>query len=572
MSSIRNSIRSLKAYEYIPGNQKIADEYGLDVSDVRRFDRNTPPIVLRSVQRELTEIAKGGAMGLTNEYPDPKYSELTSLMARYVGVEPDQIVLGNGADEIIDMLVKAVIDPGDVVVIPTPTFSFYKVTVLSFGGDIVAVPRDEKDFSVDIDKLIEIANSRNAKMIFLCNPNSPAPNFTPIADLERIAKNFPGFLVIDEAYIEFSGKESAKDLCSKFENVIVIGTLSKSFALAGQRIGYAACSPNIAIELNKIRQPYNIDSITERLAVAALKNLNEMRENVDLIINERNRLAEGLEKLGFYIYPSFTNFLLVKTTPEESKIIYEKLLRRGLVLRKLTEGLRITVRNKADNDILLYEIKRIPDGIIFDIDGVLVDVSRSYWEAIIQTVKVIAGIDVTDSDIEEIKKLPNSNNDWDVTYALIKGITKMDSIDRKAELYITAKEKYQELYLGGLRDNEKILVALDTLRFLQDQGYKLGIVTGRPREEALYVLRQFIPEFFSEDCIIALEDCSVEKPSPEPLLLTKLRMGCRRAIYIGDTINDQLAAGAAGMKFASVVSSLKADFQLKNVNDILEVI
>jgi histidinol-phosphate aminotransferase len=569
---IRDCIKQLEPYGYIPGNKEIAKEYGLEPSDVKRFDRNTPSCVLRSVQEELMKIATEGALGVANEYPDPRYCELTSLVAGYVGAEPGQIVLGNGADEIIDMLAKTCIEQEDIVAIPTPTFSYYKVAISSFGGSIIEVPREESNFSVDVEKLIRVANSRNAKMIFLCNPNSPAPNYTSIVDLERIANDFQGFLVIDEAYIEFSGKEGAKDLCNQYENVIVIGTLSKSFALAGQRVGYAVCSQRIAKELNKIRQPYNIDSITERLAIAALKNMEEMRENVEAIINERNRLAEGLEKLGFYVYPSLTNFLLVKTIPEDSRIVYEKLLRRGLVLRRLDEGLRITVRSKKDNDLLLDEIKRMPDGIIFDIDGVLVDVSRSYREAIKQTVKVIAGKDVTDSDIEAIKKLPNSNNDWDVTYALINGIADLKGIDRNAELYLAVKKKFQELYLGGLRDREKIMVSMETFDWLKKQGYRLGIVTSRPRDEALCALRQFIPEFFSEDCIIALEDCDAEKPNPNPLLLAKERMGCRAAVYVGDTINDVLAAKAADMFFVSVREDLEADCRIENVNKIIEVL
>jgi histidinol-phosphate aminotransferase len=568
-------VQQLNPYAYIPGNAEIAKKYDLKLQDVVRFDRNTPPTVLPSVKKELKQIAREGGQGTINEYPDPKYSELSSLLASYLGVAAPQLLLGNGADEIIDMLVKAFVEPGDTVVIPTPTFSFYEVTVASFGGKSVNFNRNIMDFSIDIGKLVAFANSQNAKMIFLCNPNSPAPAFTSLDDLERIAKEFRGVLVIDEAYIAFSGQKSAASICSKYENVIVIGTLSKSFALAGQRVGYAVCSTAVATELNKIRQPYNLDGITERLAIAALKNgMSEMCENVRRIISERERLSAAFAKLGFKVYPSFTNFILLGTTTNDASIVYEKLIRKGLVVRKMHDGLRITVRSKKDNSRLLNELAKISDGIIFDIDGVLVDVSQSYREAIRQTAEAITGKKFTAADVATVKKLPDSNNDWEVTYALIKGITsgnEMKKIDRNSSSYLAAKQKFQELYLGGLRDKEKLLITTKTLTKLKTQNYKLGIVTSRPREEALYVLRDLIP-FFPEDCIIAQEDCEEEKPSPKPLLLAKERMGCRAALYIGDSINDQLAAKAAKMRFASVVKGLKADVEIDDVNKIIEVI
>ncbi|HID73257.1 TPA: HAD family hydrolase, partial [Candidatus Micrarchaeota archaeon] len=196
----------------------------------------------------------------------------------------------------------------------------------------------------------------------------------------------------------------------------------------------------------------------------------------------------------------------------------------------------------------------------------------SYRAAIIQTAASIAGKAFTEAEVEQLKMLPNSNNDWDVAYALAIGVRDLGSIDRTGPEYAMVREKFQELYLGGLRDLEKLLVDKELLQTLRVKGYRLGIVTGRPRAEALYALNRLIPNFFPPDSIIAMEDCPEGKPSPKPLLLAKERLGCRSALYVGDTINDALAAKAAGMRFVSVAPDVDSDFTIQNVNRILEVL
>jgi HAD superfamily hydrolase (TIGR01548 family) len=358
--------------------------------------------------------------------------------------------------------------------------------------------------------------------------------------------------------------------------VVVVRTLSKAFGLAGMRIGYAICSPEVAKLLNKIRQPYNINPISECVAIAALTELSEVRKNVLRTIKERKNMAGKLQKLGFEVLPSDTNFILIRTEASDADRIFRKLFSKGIVIRNYSgslEGcLRITARGKEDNDLLIAEIRKLCDGIIFDVDGVLVDVSKSYREAIKQTVKSFSGRTVTDSEIESIKRLPNSNNDWDVTFALLTGKTDLKRLDRTTQYYQQVKQKFQSLYLGGLKQNEKLIVACTTIAKLAAEGYKLGIVTSRPREEAVYALKGLMPEFFTDSSVVAAEDCESEKPNPEPLLLAKERIGCRSAFYVGDTVNDALAARAAGMQFISVNPDITADYSITDVNRILEVL
>jgi histidinol-phosphate aminotransferase len=572
----RKCIEVLEPYGYVPGDEEIAKLAGISVLEVKRFDRNTSQNALPTVVNEIRRIAKDGISRIVNEYPDSKYSELTSSIASYIDSDSSQIVLGNGADEIIDMLVRTFISSDEVVVVSTPTFSFYQVAVSVCGGTTVEVPRIGFDFSIDATQLIRAANDSNAKIIFICNPNNPTGNYVPLQTIKKIAEGFDGILAVDEAYIEFSEKESATRLIDEYQNIVVIRTLSKALGLAGMRIGFAVCSPRVAQLLNKIRQPYNINPISERLAIAALSSISEVRQNITSTIMERERISQKLQELGFKVLPSDTNFLLIRTDAPDSCRIFKKLLKKGIVIRNysgsLSGYLRITVREKDDNNLLLSEIGRINDGILFDVDGVLVDVSKSYREAIKQTVKFFSRRTVLDKEIESIKRLPNSNNDWDVTYALLEKKYDLKNIDRSTKYYREIKDKFQSLYLGKLNKNEKLIISRSTLSRLSQESYKLGIVTSRPRDEAFFVLKELIPEFFKKGSIIASEDCKNEKPNPDPLLLAKGRIDSRAAIYVGDTINDALAAKAAGMAFISVSPELEAENSIPDVNRIFEVL
>jgi len=557
----RKCIDKLKPYGYIMTNRDIAEKYGLDENNVIRFDRNTAYYTLKAVEEAVSNFRAE----LVRDYPSAIYPDLTELVARYSQVEKSQVVLGNGADEIIELIIKTYLDPGDAAVISTPTFSFYGVSVSSVGGRPVEAEREE--FVLDAEKILKIADKENAKIIFICNPNSPTGNVTNIRIIENVVARFNGLVVIDEAYIEFSDMDTCSGFCSRYSNVIVIRTLSKAFGLAGIRVGYALSSRNVAEQLNKVRQPYNIDVFSQCIAEAVLstKGVKEVKARVSEIKNEKKRLSKRLDELGFFVFPSSTNFLLVKSG--DAKNTSQKLLKKGIVVRGFGKGLenfiRITIRSRKENDKLLSEMKKIYDGVIFDVDGVLIDISESYGEVIRRTASELSKREITANEVERIKSIPGSNNDWDVAYALINKIN-ISEVDRSNSEYDKVKDRFQELY-SILKNKEKLLINEQKLKSLLARGIKLGIVTGRPRNEVLDVLNRFLPGYFSENCIISIDDCEKEKPDPEPLFLAKKRMGCRRLMYIGDTINDRMASEAASIDYLEVND--KTD-----VNKIIEVL
>jgi HAD superfamily hydrolase (TIGR01548 family) len=247
-----------------------------------------------------------------------------------------------------------------------------------------------------------------------------------------------------------------------------------------------------------------------------------------------------------------------------------------MVVRRLGDDpgspIRISVRSKQDNDELLRAMSRIPDGIIFDIDGVLIDVSRSYRAAIKGTVESISGRQISDAQIERIKGIPGWNNDWDVSFALINRIDDPSDIDRGSDGYLAVKSRFQELYEGCFEKQERRIVEREVLEKLRSSGLELGIVSGRPRDEAFRSLADLIPLFFSPQSIVTPQDCPDEKPSAAPLLLAKSRMRVSRPIYVGDSINDALAAEAARMPFVLVRPDPGFGRTICGVNNILEVL
>ncbi|MFH1470747.1 MAG: histidinol-phosphate transaminase [Candidatus Micrarchaeota archaeon] len=577
MKTIRGEVEKISPYEWETSSASLAKALGLKEKDILRFDMNTSPFApAMSLPKKLK----------ISEYPDPSYENLILRLAKYAKTTKNRILVGAGADEIIDIIARTFLEKGEAALISTPTYSMFRISVELAGGVAIGVPRG-KNYSLDPDVVIAKAREAKAKLIFVCNPNSPTGNSTPFPVLEKIAKNSDSILIVDEAYYEFC-KKSAFSSLGKLKNVIIIRTLSKAFGLAGIRVGYAIAPPRLAEAMNKVRPPNSISMVSLYLAEQALaERIPEMRNNVETIVKERKRLSEALGNFGLFVYPSVTNFLFVRTSPDLASKIYGEFLKKGLVIRdfsnkELTKGcLRITVRSRAENDCLLRELKSILDSsyesLIFDIDGVLVDVSKSYREAIKRTASKFLRRNVTSGEVEEMKSTVGFNNDWDAAYALVTRTQNPMEINRTSTLYSKIKSAFQEAYLGkdgtgGLIEKEKPIVSESTLARLKRNGVKLGVVTGRPREEALIALAPFLGKYFDERNIIALEDCDEEKPSPKPLLLLMGRMGSKNSLYVGDSPSDVAAANSARIRIAVVGADIGGDFCLRNVNEIFKVV
>ena len=247
-----------------------------------------------------------------NRYPDVLGGTLRTALADYTGVNPEQIVIGNGSDDLIELIVKIFLKPGEEVILPTPTFFVYGFATRVVGGIPVEVARKE-DFSLDIDAIINQVTPKT-KVIFLANPNNPTANLEPREHLIKILERLDCIVVIDECYYEFC-QETVADLVDSYPNLIVLRSLSKSFGLAGIRVGYAITNEKIADYLYRIAQLFPVNKLAIAASRAALKDREYIQHNINQIQQSKQQLIPALEELGLIVYPSATNFLFLNTKP-----------------------------------------------------------------------------------------------------------------------------------------------------------------------------------------------------------------------------------------------------------------
>ena len=296
-----------------------------------------------------------------NRYPDPLQKKVKNKLAEIKGVPATKIFLGNGSDECIDVLIRAVCEPGkDNLIICPPTYGMYEVSA-NINDVQVKKVNLTPEFQLNLEAL-EQAVDGNTKMIFLCSPNNPTANSLHREDIEMVLNNFPGLVVVDEAYINFSRHRSFTLELEDYPNLVVMQTLSKAWGLAALRVGIAFASEEIITVMNKIKPPYNINQASQELALQALEEVGQVNDMIREIVREREVLRTALLQLPSVqkIYPSDANFLLVKI--ENAREIYNYLLGRGIVVRdrskvELCEGcLRITVGTPHENTSLIDEL------------------------------------------------------------------------------------------------------------------------------------------------------------------------------------------------------------------------
>ena len=310
-----------RPYTWATPTDEVAWLAGIDPSQVVRYDQNTPPLPLASTRPGTI----AGALAGINGYPGGGYVPLRRAIADYTDVDPEQVVLGVGADDLILLCARAFAGPGDTISIPeAPTYPLYRIAAQLAGA---AVGDDDP------------------VLTFSCRPSSPGGDLRPLP----VARP----LVVDEAYYEYCGETAAPLVADG--DVIVLRTFSKAVALAGARIGYALASREVAAELNARQAPAPVSSLSATLAVAALAS----PPDVTPVIEERERLASSLRALGLEPLPSHGNFLFVPV--EDGSALGESLLRQGLVVRSYTDGIRITIRDREDDDLLVETLARILD-------------------------------------------------------------------------------------------------------------------------------------------------------------------------------------------------------------------
>ncbi|MBB4080280.1 histidinol-phosphate aminotransferase [Lewinella aquimaris] len=297
-----------------------------------------------------------------NRYPEPLSTDIRMALAEIKNIDPDQIFIGNGSDEIVDQVTRIFCNPGkDSVVALPPTFGMYKVAAGINDAEFRAVNL-LPDFSIPVSEL-KSSWDETSKILWLCSPNNPSGNLMEADVVEDLIRSFPGIVVLDEAYIDFVPEASFLPRIDEFPNLIITQTLSKGWGMAGVRLGAAYASKFIVTMLRAIKMPYNINVLTQGVALAALKQPEVMRERVAILISERKRLERELPKFPFvdHIFPSVTNFLLVRFV--DSDKVYRHLLENGIVVRNQSyqpnakNCLRITAGLPEENDRLLEALR-----------------------------------------------------------------------------------------------------------------------------------------------------------------------------------------------------------------------
>lgn len=307
--------------------------------------------------------ANESPFGPLNRYPDPRHRELRAAISNLKGIALENIFLGNGSDEVIDLCYRIFCNPGtDRAVIFPPTYGMYAVSAAINDVEVIKVPLDQ-DFNIDIPAVTPILDDERIRLIFICSPNNPTGNCMDPDRIEFIIRNFSGIVVIDEAYADFSGKPSFIEKIRQYDNLIVIQTFSKAMGMAAARIGIAFASPAILKYFFRVKPPYNISTLNQVAALERLSDFKPVTIQTETIIAERRRLSEKLAMIPLVekVWPSDANFLLVKV--QDADMVYNALINKSIVVRnrsrEISGCLRITAGTRHENNRLLDELSKI---------------------------------------------------------------------------------------------------------------------------------------------------------------------------------------------------------------------
>lgn len=299
-----------------------------------------------------------------NRYPDPYQQKLKTKIAEIKGINANQILLGNGSDEVIDLIIRLFCKSyHDKILTMPPTYGMYKVTADLNAIEVIEIPLT-RDFQID-NKAVKVQLAHQPKLIFICSPNNPSGNSIAHKDIEFILNNFDGMVVIDEAYQDFSTQESWTNQLNTYDNLIVLQTFSKAWGMAGVRLGMSFAHPDIITYLNRIKPPYNINQLTQLKAFKALVQHGQVQKQIQILLDERHKLVEKLKNINWVVtvYPSDANFVLIKVDDANKR--YNELLNHKIVVRNrhnlpgCENCLRISIGTPEENKILIETLHKI---------------------------------------------------------------------------------------------------------------------------------------------------------------------------------------------------------------------
>ncbi len=477
---------------------------------------------------------------LIRRYPDT--SDLRRRLAEMHSIAEDQVLVTAGGDDALFRCVLSRLGPETTAVATTPTFEMIPVYAGQINSRLVEIEWWEGPFPATA---VAYA-ARDADVVFVVSPNNPTGATITSDELRTVAET-ARLVVLDAAYAEFADEDltaAALDL----GNTVVVRTLSKAYGLAGLRIGYLLGPPDLIAEMASFGSPYSVSSLSAAVALERLDRPGDVEGFVKEVRSERDRLADLLKSGGTSSLPSQGNFVLANVGNPEW--IVGACSSLGVGVRRFTgrgdldRWIRITLPGEPQAFARLERVLATaltPEAILFDLDGVLIDVSGSYRRSIIETAATF-GTAVTERDIEEAKAAGGANDDWELTHRLIT--------DRGGKVtYDEVVERFEEIYQGrpgrpGLKFTERPLVDRSTWHRWAD-GLPLGIVTGRPRKDAEEVLERF--GLLADTTVLVAREDAPLKPDPRPVLLAMKRLGVERSWFVGDTPDDVEAARSAGV-------------------------
>lgn len=532
------------------------------------------------------------------QYPDRQ--PLENRIAESFNLSAEQVLCTNGGDEAIMILMRIVKETGKMI-LPLPAFSQYTWGVKSWSQNAVMVPPNA-NLGIDIEATRSAIIDNPQAVTILTRPNNPTGESIASEELESLikaAKSVNGWVFLDEAYIEFANLESAAfSLLKEFDNLVILRTFSKAYGLAGIRLGYLLGSEKWVNEFKLRCMPFNIASPTLNIAMRALEDANqkEMKSYCEVIRRNRMTLSNWLSENGVEVFPSEANFLLMRFSVSQAKAIQSFLSKNGILIRTFSEAelqgcLRITIPYQLEKLQQTLTQCLHPQLICMDMDGVLIDTSESYDQAVIATVEQLSGNKVSIEQIESLRRQGGFNNDWVLSQALLSQLGREFQLDQVTEVFqklylgeglaagkeatnITtnkAKNNNNEIQ-GGLMANETLLISKQLVSFIKSQQTtEFAIVTGRPRQEAM--MGQSMINLATLD-LMSLCDVKQGKPSPEGIQNLQRKYG-EASWMCGDNPDDMQAAVASnslaigiGTNKVDALYAAGADVVLDNINEL----
>ncbi|MEQ8766772.1 MAG: aminotransferase class I/II-fold pyridoxal phosphate-dependent enzyme [Planctomycetota bacterium] len=484
-------------------------------------------------------------------YPDAKPLEM-ALAERY-GVTADRVIVTAGADEALDRIARSVLGPGRELILPVPTFEMIERYARLAGADVVHVPWGDDPFPVE---QILAARTERTAAVAVVTPNNPTGASVSREQLMRLAEAMPDvLLIVDAAYGEFA-EDDITGLALTLENAVVTRTFSKAWGLAGLRVGYALGPAEIIGWLRVAGGPYSVARPALAVAHRRLETGEaDMQQFLETVRDQAKRLTARLEGWGVKVASSEANFILVQL--ENAAWVHQALGGLGIAVRAfpgragLDDRLRITLPGTEEGFQRLESALRTifePQAILFDVDGILADVSRSYRMAIEKTGEGF-GVTISPEDVAAAKREGNANDDWELTHRLLadkgKDVPFPDVVERFEAFYQGTPEQ------PGLKESESLIPDRAWLEALSRR-VPLAVVTGRPSGD----LNDFFERTGVRDCFrvtVCREETRLGKPDPEPVALALERLGVERAWMIGDMPDDVRSARGASVLPLAVV-------------------